>query len=158
MPQLPGKRSVLYLMLGYRKMGHLGGEKMKLTYIAIFIWLGIYGHLAIYIKQKVFQGQSVQTDPLKYATNLPFLISVLFLLGLGLSSWIFDALLRQNYQLSEINAYRTMIVTPISFIARLFFLWLSEQTLGDKINWNSAIIWIIGIIIATFGAKGLIDK
>lgn len=131
---------------------------MNISQIAVFIWLGLYGHILIYLKQRTFQGQDIQNNLLKYATDIPFLLSVLFILSIGISSWGFDALLRQRFKLSEMTAYKNLIVGPISLLARIFILWLSERTLADKINWNAALVLFIGTIISMWGSRGLINQ
>lgn len=130
---------------------------MKAVQILAFIWLGIYGHFAIYLKQRMFQGESVHLTPWNYLKDLGFMIPAFILISIGLGSWVIDAFLRQRFQLTEMTALGTMIKQPVGLIAKVFVLWLSERTLADNINYKSLLIWIIGTLIAIYGSWGLFE-
>ena len=131
---------------------------MKLIQILAFIWLGMYGHIAIYLKQRMFQGEAVHLRPMDYLTDPKFAIPAFLLISIGLGSWIIDAFLRQKFQLSEMTALGTILKQPVGLMAKLFVLWLSERTLADKLNYRSLLIWIIGTLIAIYGSWGLLDS
>lgn len=131
---------------------------MQLKEILYFLWTGFYGHIIIYLKQSLFQGQDILKSPWEYLKNAKFVASASILLFVGLGSWFFDAIIRQTFHLSEMYAYSTLISTPISVTIMFIVLWLSEKHLGDKINWTWCIIWLVGTAITMIASSMMIKR
>lgn len=123
-----------------------------------FVWQGFYGHVIIYLKQGLFQGQNILKNPLQYLRNLRFVGFASSLLLVSLASWLLDGIIRQKLKISETYAYSALISAPATAITVLAILYLSERNLADKINWVGALVWAVGLALSMIGGSMLLRR
>lgn len=120
--------------------------------------MGMYGHIIGYLKQVLFQGKDITSNPWMYARNAKFVLSSTLLLGVGVGVWFCDGLIRQKLKMSEVLGWSSVISAPISAITALFVLRLSEKHLSDKISWEWAILWAVGIMISMIAGTFMMKR
>lgn len=129
---------------------------MNIFLFLFLLWLGLYGPIMNLLKQAIFQGKSVLSNPTVYLTNPRFLVSVVGLAVFAQVVWIAEGLIREKMNLSTRMGYGALIVAPISVVANLVVLWLSEQYLSDKIIWWAAGLMALGSVLSMIGGAYLL--
>jgi len=133
---------------------------VSLWYLFIFFALAALAPVFAYIKQTVFQGRAFAlTDilnPLTYLKNPIFGLQVFLVAGLAFLAFLLEGYLRQHFKLTEVYAWSSLVTIPISLVVTLGTFALSEKYLLDKINWQGAIIWAIGLAVTGYGATILL--
>ena len=124
---------------------------MDTLILIFFVWLGLYGNVIGYFKQILFQGQDVMSDPLKYILNFRFLLSFGILFTVAMGTFLIDALIRQNINLSGMYGYANLITAPVTMLSMFVTLKLSEQYLSDTVNWWAVLLIIISVALGTIG-------
>ena len=109
-----------------------------------------------YLKQSLFQGKDIASNPQLYLKNTGFMVSALALAVFAQGVWIVEVLIRQKLKLSSNMAYTVIISAPIAAVMQVVVLWLSENYLADSVNWWGAGILAIGTILSMIGGAYLL--
>ena len=129
---------------------------MNFFIIIFFVWMGFYGQIMNYLKQSLFQGKDIASNPQLYLKNTGFMVSALALAVFAQGVWIVEVLIRQKLKLSSNMAYTVLISAPIAAVMQVVVLWLSEKYLADSVNWWGAGILAIGTILSMIGGAYLL--
>ena len=129
---------------------------MNFFIIIFFVWMGFYGQIMNYLKQSLFQGKDITSNPQLYLKNTGFMVSALALAVFAQGVWIVEVLIRQKLKLSSNMAYTVLISAPIAAVMQVVVLWLSEKYLADSVNWWGAGILAIGTILSMIGGAYLL--
>lgn len=124
--------------------------------LLLFVVVGAYYPVMSYLKQTVFQGHADYFHPMTYLKDPMLAVAPVVLLAIGLGGWGLEAYLRTKLQFSQMYAWSAIIATPVTIAVTLFTFWLSEKYLMDKINWWAALICVIGVAVAAYGAQHLL--
>ena len=95
-------------------------------------------------------------DPRTYLDNPIFAVQLFVILAIALFGWILEGYLRQYLKLSQMYAWSTLVTIPLSVFVTLLTLYFSERSLAEAVNWNAAVIWVVGYSIAAYGASILV--
>jgi len=133
---------------------------ISLTFVLILAYLGCALPILHFFKQAIFQGRDLSVlmllDPRTYLNNPIFAVQLFVILAIALFGWILEGYLRQYLKLSQMYAWSTLVTIPLSVFVTLLTLYFSERSLAEAVNWNAAVIWVVGYSIAAYGASILV--